>query len=259
MSQTPQERKKAAMEAARMAALENKNSNHSSEAPIIKYIDPSSVKERIRILGDDSGSMDSQFKNATRGIEEFLRNCIPNQTAVAVHWLNNSSSNFTEEEQSEPYDTTKLTTNLPRLSRAVKETLANSGGTPLFTVLKGLFDFEPKLSRAVLFTDGQPTDFNIDFYCSKQKEWLPSADIIIEIAVRMHIPIDCVFFGEDTYHSQKPIELLKYISEKTGGFFMIFDPKKVDFGTAFKYLAPVNRMMLASESVRKEIESGKRK
>jgi hypothetical protein len=82
-----------------------------------------------------------------------------------------------------------------------------------------------------------------------------NADEVIKVALELHVPIDTVFFGD---YNQEAIRLLRYFAEQTGGYFLHFDPKKVNFRTAFKYLAPSMRLMLASESVRKEIESGKR-
>jgi len=65
-----------------------------------------------------------------------------------------------------------------------------------------------------------------------------------------------VFFG--SADSETEIALLKYFSDSTSGYFLHFDPNKVNFAKAFRFLAPVNRLMLASESVRREIESGRR-
>ena len=91
---------------------------------------------------------------------------------------------------------------------------------------------------------------------------LQSADIIITIAKNALkngkcVPIDTVFFGSEG--RQREIELLKYLSSKTGGYFLHFDPAKVNFAQAFKYLAPVNRLMLASASFRAQVESGAQK
>jgi hypothetical protein len=55
------------------------------------------------------------------------------------------------------------------------------------------------------------------------------------------------------------MNLLRYLSAQTGGYFLHFDPAKVNFAQAFKYLAPVNRLMLASASFRADVESGVQK
>ena len=47
------------------------------------------AKEKIRILFDDSGSMSGQkIKDAIDGCIEFMRNCVLNETACAIHPLN---------------------------------------------------------------------------------------------------------------------------------------------------------------------------
>jgi hypothetical protein len=73
------------------------------------------------------------------------------------------------------------------------------------------------------------------------------------------IPIDTVYFGGSIEYERREIDLLKYLSSKTGGYFLHFDPAKVNFAQAFKYLAPVNRLMLASASFRAQVESGAQK
>jgi hypothetical protein len=119
----------------------------------------------------------------------------------------------------------------------------------------------------IAFTDGASTDAlaadygeELDtFYGSNSNPWTTSADIIIKIAkaTGSGIPIDTVFFGGD--YRKREMELLKYLSVQTGGYFLHFDPAKVNFATAFKYFAPVNRLRLASGSFRASVESGVQK
>jgi hypothetical protein len=91
--------------------------------------------------------------------------------------------------------------------------------------------------------------------------WLSSANVIIKIAkaTSSGIPIDTVYFGDDSQQNKREIDLLKYLSAETGGYFLHFNPSKVNFATAFKYLAPVNRLRLASSSFRASLESGAQK
>ena len=242
--------KRAAIEAAKAKAL----SADASTASIVKYISPAECTDRTRIVFDDSGSMSSQIQNAKNGVVEYLKNCIPNQSAAAVHFMNTRSWNTT------------LTSNLPQLGQDILEAHLISGGTPFFNTLKGALEASPRLTRLIVFTDGSPTDFlraeesdeMIEFYSSEVRDrWISSADIIIKIAKSQEptIPIDTVFFGSIEY-SEHPVKLLKYLSEKTEGFFLHFDPSKSNIWKQLKYLAPVNRLALTDGSFRAEIEKG---
>lgn len=238
--------KKAAIEAAKAKARPQ-----AEDGAIIKYVAPSETKDRIRIIFDDSGSMMSEIENAKDGVVEFLRNCVPNSTAVAVHFLCTHSEDASRLEQ--------LATDLPSTALVLKNTHLSLGGTPLFTTMNRVVEQE-LTTRMVVFSDGGPTD-NILPPESRNSPtdnvWFKNADVIIAKAIEKKIPIDTVFFGNGGYNKEE-IALMKYFAEKTGGYFLHFDPKKVNFSTAFKYLAPVNRKMLASASFRAELEAGKK-
>lgn len=246
--------KKAAIEAAKAKAL----GTGASEAAMVKYIPPAQCPDRTRIVFDDSGSMCSQISNAKNGVVEYLKNCIPNQSAVAVHFMNTTSWS------------TALTSNLPQLGQDILEAELQSGGTPFFNTLKKALEATPKLTRLVAFTDGSPTDrlqaekseeleWNNLFGSDSQSQWIQNADIIIKISKAIGgekcIPIDTIFFGSAEY-SAKEIQLLKYLSEKTGGFFLHFDPSKPNIWKQLKYLAPVNRLALTDGSFRAKVERG---
>lgn len=250
--------KKAAMEAAKQRALGSGEA--ANPAAIQKWVSPAECAERNRIVFDDSGSMCGQIENAKNGVVEYLRNCIPNQTAVAVHFMNTKAWS------------TKLRTDLPMLGTDILESSLSSGGTPFFNTLKHALEAEPKLTRLIAFTDGAPTDrlqgeegsSSLAGYYSfdSRQGWISSADVIIKIAQHIGgekcIPIDTVYFGGRDEDSNE-IQLLKYLSEKTGGIFLHFDPAKVNFRTAFKYLAPTKRLMLADKSFRDSLERGEQK
>lgn len=247
----PQKAKEELLRKAREASA----SQPQNPASIQKWVSPADCKERLRIIFDDSGSMSSEIKNAVEGTVELFRNCIPNQTAVAVHCLNTHSEKLES-----------LNSNLIEAAVTLQEMRFNMSLTPLFGTMMKAIKLEPKLTRMVLFTDGSPNDelierkkSNGDSYSNWEPEldfWKRNADIPIAEIKKIPAPIDTVFFG--SAHEENEISLLKYIAEQTGGYFLHFDPKKVNFRTAFKYLAPTQRLALASESVRKEIESGKR-
>ena len=235
----PNASKLAALKAARQAAQVKPDA-------LVKWISPAEARNRDRIIFDDSGSMSSEIENAKTGTIEYLRNCPPNQSAVAVHFLN------TQDEE-----LASLNSNLMQVAERLKAKSLKSGGTPLFSVTMKALNTEPTLTRMIIFTDGEPTDSLVEYDSRAEKEdLLRNADIVIARANELKAPIDTVYFGPAS--QERAIKFLKYLAEKTGGYFLHFDPAKVSFAKAFKYLAPANRLMLASESVRREIESGKR-
>ncbi len=241
--------KKAAIEAAKAKAL----GAGAPAATMVKYISPNECPDRTRIVFDDSGSMGNQIINAKNGVVEYLKNCIPNQSAVAVHFMNTHSWS------------TQLTSNLPQLGTDILEAELSSGGTPFFNTLKKALEATPRLTRLVAFTDGSPTDYlragesdeMVGYYSNQIDQWIMSAAVIIKIckSQQPEIPIDTVFFGSVEY-SQRPVQLLKYLSEKTGGFFLHFDPSKPNIWKQLKYLAPVNRLALTDGSFRAKVERG---
>jgi hypothetical protein len=246
--------KRAAIEALK-ASVKTASTVSAEDAAIVQYISPDKCPDRNRIVFDDSGSMHWQFSNAKKGVVEYLRNCIPNQTSVAVHFMNMKSWS------------TSLRSNLVELAQDIEEVPFESGGTPFFNTLKRALEAKPVLTRLIAFTDGSPTDelkpeeeetsAVQGFYSHSIDSWTASANVIIKIAHAIGgdkpIPIDTVYFGSS---NESAMVLLRYLSDKTGGFFLHFDPAKVNFKTAFKYLAPVNRLQLTSGSFRASLERG---
>jgi hypothetical protein len=248
--------KRAAIEAAKAA------STGAKPDALVRYISPDKCADRIRVVFDDSGSMGRQIENAKQGVVEFLRNCIPNQTAVAVHFMNTKNS------------LSQLRSDLPQFGLDIQESYLSSGGTPFFNTLKLALEAKPTLTRLVAFTDGAPTDClaaeesnkgAVTGYYSEQLDpWKSSANVIIKIARGVAptdscIPIDTVYFGAGIDYETCQMDLLRYLSKETGGYFLHFDPAKVNFRTAFKYLAPTHRLMLSSGSFRAAVESGEKK
>lgn len=241
---------RALAEAAKAKAEAAANALTETPKPIVKestapteYVDAALCPDKIRIIFDDSGSMGGdRIKDAREGCIEFLRNCIPNQVAVAVHVLNpiyNFRSSSAERET--------LTSNLPALAALIKEIPA-SGSTPLFSVWSTALAKKPQATRYIIFSDGSPDQFDRD----KEEE-------VVATAVKKHIPCDTVFITSsyDEAESQPGYALLKRIAEATGGYFMVFDKNKMDFKHGFKYLAPGLRLQLASASFRSALEEGK--
>ena len=257
--------KKARLEALKAAAAQAKTGTATNPTGIIKYIPAAECPDRNRIVFDDSGSMDRYIEDAKKGVVEYLRNCLPNQTAVGVNFMNTTS------------ELDNLSSNLVELANNLTELRLSSGGTPFFNTLKRALESKPVLTRLIAFTDGAPTDrlnseteTEIDRWAvngglfDSVDVWKHSANIIIKIALAVgggtrHIPIDTVYFGNNDTWTAKNIELLKYLSDATGGYFLHFDPKIPNIFKQLKYLAPVNRLQLASASFRADVESGKAK
>lgn len=249
----PQDAKRAAMDAAKAAS---KGTSAESVA-LERYISPDKCPDRNRIVFDDSGSMGGQITNAKKGVVEFLRNSIPNHTAVAVHFMNTRDWS------------TALRSDLPLLGKDIEEASLVSGSTPFFNTMKRALEARPVLTRLIAFTDGAPTDtLNAEYgdddmlqgyYDDREELWMRSALIIIKIAKSIGgdkpIPIDTVYFGGI---NERAMNLLRYLSDNTGGFFLHFDPAKVNFKTAFKYLSSGLRLQLTNGSFRASLERGEK-
>jgi hypothetical protein len=79
----------------------------------------------------------------------------------------------------------------------------------------------------------------------------------IASALERKVPVDTVYIGSKD--DEKPVSVMKEIAERTGGVFLIFEPGKANFRTAFKYLSPGYRAMLADKSFVAKVESGEYK
>lgn len=188
---------------------------------------------RIGIEFDNSGSMyGNKITDAHEGVEEFIRNCDPNNTAVAVHPM--------DEQEAQPKFS--LTRKLYTVAQGVKS-YRPTGGTPLFQTLEDMLAEEP-LTRAIVFSDGEPNDGDTTRY----------KEIAINAAIEKKIPVDAVYIG--SRHDEKAVSLMHEIADRTGGVFLIFEAGKANFRTAFKYLSPGYRAMLADKSFVAKLESG---
>lgn len=205
------------------------------------FVEPKKAKDIIKILFDDSGSMMGQkLADAKAGSIEFMRNCQINQVALGIYPFN------TEAIQPD--------TDLPDVGALIQH-IQVKGSTPMFETLERAMKEEIRATRYIIFTDGAPDNNN------KMNE-------LIEKAQADKTPIDTVWivqfdsslshpWSEDQKHLRQEYVLLKSIADATSGFFLIFDRNKVNFAQAFKFLAPGNRLMLASESFRNDLQEGK--
>lgn len=206
------------------------------------FVEPERAKDIIKILFDDSGSMMGQkLEDAKKGSVEFMRHCGINQVAIGIYPFNASAI--------------APDTDLPDVG-ALTQHIKATGSTPMFETLNRAMKEEIRATRYIIFTDGQPNTND------KMNE-------LIEKAQADKTPIDTVWIADILSYTNTNIRgyrkveeypeyvLLKSIADATGGFFLIFDRNKVNFAQAFKFLAPGNRLMLASESFRNDLQAGK--
>lgn len=232
------------------------NSNKPKTETKIEFIPAEGCVNKIRIVFDNSGSMGvDKMEDAKKGTVEFLRNCVPNQDAVAVHLLEQPYERDWDDEGdvgsisklgslSPLLKTATLTSDLLSLASAV-DSKANhaTGGTPLYKTCQDALNAVPKASRLVAFSDGVPN------YDDKNRE-----ETTIQLALREEIPIDTVFFGSSTDNG---FDVMKRLASRTKGIFLHFDPAKgVDFKTAFKYLSPGKRFMLNDDNFKAALQRG---
>jgi len=249
----PIARKKALIEEAR-----RKNQPTAEDATLARVRDlvkPADAPSRTRIVFDNSGSMadslnaqgkpSTKMKEALKGCIEYLRNCTLNRDAVAIHMLNSYSSRYWEDEESGISDlinNSDLTTDLLRLASALdNKNLVPTGSTPLYETIIAALEAEPKLTRMVAFSDGEPNNFN-------------GEDRAVALATRFKVKIDTVYFG---HAASNAASVMKRLAEATGGIFIVFDPiKGVNFATAFKYLTEGNRKLLMNAEFKAKLERG---
>jgi hypothetical protein len=199
-------------------------------------IPPGECPDRIGIVMDDSGSMSGDpIKDAHKGIEEFLRSCRKNQTAVAVYPMNASPL--------------KLSSELPAIAQLVQSIRA-TGGTPAVETLGRLIDNEP-ITRAIMFSDGS---FNMHNWESGDTNYTLFNQLIRKKCNEKELIVDTVYIGPSAEDSGAIN--LKKIAEDTGGIFMHFVPGKCSFASAFKYLTSGNRLMLMDKSFKEKVERG---
>lgn len=187
-------------------------------------IEPADMKNRIGIIFDDSSSMGhTQIQDAIAGTEEFLRSCTPNETSVAIKPLNKEGL--------------RLNSNLPAVAIYVKGLYA-SGGTPLVSSLANMLA-ENKLTRAIVFSDGEPQAYPESLYGT---------------VLEYKIPVDTVYIPSTYGVEEKAEAFMKKLAADTGGIYLRFQQGKSNFRTAFKYLSPGLRHMLADKSFVAKLE-----
>lgn len=227
-----------------LSGLAAKKAAFSSSAPLAESKPapktPSSPKEaidRIGIIFDDSASMiaNNKLEDAKEGVVEFLRSCNPETTAVGVYTLN--------------YKGLPLSIDLPSLALQVKD-LRAIGSTPILSKLRAMLGC--KLSRVVLFSDGEPTDIRYEYASYVNRD---VKDLCIQYKEKKLV-IDTVYIVDLHHPNMEARNFLIYLAEATGGVFLEFEAGKSSFRNSFKYLAPAYRALLADKSFVDKIQAG---
>jgi len=217
---------------------------------LLEELDPKTMPTKLAIVFDDSGSMASRnvkdtatkIDDAKSGIRNFSSQCNPRDTALAVYPLNVESK--------------PLTCNFDLLNLLVSGIEA-TGGTPLFTITLRVLESEDKYTRAILFSDGSPTDSSTYFYKSDEEdpEEGTGEDIktkVIRVANEKKCPLDTVYIGEK---ESSGYDLMKELADKTGGIFIHFTDS-ASLSANLKYLAPALRGILMNAELKAKIERG---
>lgn len=182
-----------------------------------RELTPNDMPHRIGIVFDDSGSMGiEQSRDAKEGCEEFLRSCTKDQTAVAVYPMTDPAL--------------PLCMNLPAVAIMVKQ-IYGGGVTPLVQTLAKMLKHN-SLTRAIVFSDGAPNGFQPELY---------------EQVLSYKIPIDTIYIP-DSYSDPRAEAFMQKLAENSSGIYLKFERGKSNFATAFKYLSPGLRYMLADKS-----------
>lgn len=206
----------------------------------IKTIDPLTVTNRLGLIIDDSGSMGrSGMEDVHKGVRGFTSSCNYQDTSIAIYPLNASAKSLICD-----YDIINLYVG----------TLWDTGGTPLWEKLQEMLEKE-SLTRAVVFSDGVPTDghFNKeDVEKDIQNPYYTNPKKTLDKYIEKKVVIDTIFIGLEGSSGYKE---MKDIAEYTGGTFVHFKDS-FTLGTSLKYLSPRYRALLANEELKVKIERG---
>lgn len=209
---------------------------------------PELAQEALVIVFDDSGSMHGQkIKDAHEGITEFMRECVPNETAIKIAPLNAAPL---------PY-----TCNLPKLATEVVN-IKDSGDTPLYEVTQANMVPEGKITprRMILFSDGSPNDAGSWNDWREETEFMHSGphNLTVTMAQERGIILDTCLIADANYSKDDAeYQIMKDLAEKTGGIFIVFEKGKCSFKHGFKYLTRGNRLLLMDSSFKAALEEGK--
>jgi Mg-chelatase subunit ChlD len=177
----------------------------------LSEVNISTLPNRLVIMIDQSGSMNGEpIKLLENAVQDFIQKSNPSDTAIAV--------------ESFPEGTSIEMTNDKMKLWMLCMGLRASGGTPMGSTMEKCLHLG-KMTRAIIISDGQPD-------CSPKNQTLEYK--------KREIPVDTVHIGD----SEMGVDVLKEISEITGGLFVKFKDIK-SFSTAFAFLLPETRVQAA--------------
>jgi hypothetical protein len=221
---------------------------------------PEMASERIGIVFDDSGSMaGGKIQDAIEGVTEFMRDCVPNETAVSVFPISLSDNHYRNGNPRLPYSC-----NLPSHASDITK-YTDQGGTPLFKSIRALLAEEMKPSRLIVFSDGQPDEGESGLDSQPERKGLYSEEIIpatpgiINDIKAAGIVCDTCYIANSGFNKEfdTGYKIMKRLAEETGGIFMVFERGKCSFKHGFKFLTKSNRLLLADASFKTALEEGR--
>ena len=187
--------------------------------------DPATADNRIAILADISGSMnshveigitrmigDSKLSYLKKALQSFISEVNFDNTSVALYTFPMRNARYDEGNEREAFHEEQLTHgvryrlsfNAPMLTLAVGG-LTAAGGTPMAATITTVITEQP-ITRAIIISDGDADNANAALNEARQY-------------VEAGIPIDCVHIGDETQGEQ----LLQDIAKLTGGIYLKFD------------------------------------
>lgn len=183
--------------------------------------DPSTMKHRIGLMLDCSGSMNelegfpkTKIAYLREAGESFVQFCNFSETSVAIETF--------------PKKVNRPLNSMQGALLVEVSSLTADGGTPMGEAMQAMLEINP-INRGVLISDGHPTDYNWE----EQARNFASAEI----------QIDCVHIGK----TDRGKDTLQKIAEITGGMYFKFEDIE-NFTKSFKFLAPAFRAMLAASN-----------
>lgn len=209
----------------------------TAQETVAKPINPEDFANRLGIVFDDSSSMNgTAIDLAHQAVETFIKNCNSNDTCLAVYPLNAKPQILSNDFAQVGLYTIALVA---------------SGGTPLYTRLTEILSKE-KMTRAIAFSDGGPTDGKGSYNIFNDTGINPADhESVIKDYCEAKVPIDTVFIGDD----ERGEQIMKDLAARTGGTYLHFT-KPEDMAKNLKYLAPRYRALLANAELKAKVERG---
>lgn len=198
----------------------------------MKNLDPTTVENRLGLLFDDSGSMDSytmgkstntKIEDAKLAVSNFTASCKSLETSIALYTMGLQHYN--------------LVCDYAALNLLVNGLKANHG-TPMYTVLRMMLSGQ-NYTRCIIFSDGGPTDGQRN-------------SSVTDMYKERGLPIDTVYLGPK--HDAGFTEM-QWIAEQTGGVFVHFEDSS-SLSRNLKYLSPALRYLLANPEIKERIQKG---